>query len=415
MNLVLAVTGFIVVLGLVFPDRGMYEPTAVDIVIVVLMRGVQRTSLLSGTLNALAIPSHEERLRRAQIGLLLLCTAPPILLGARFGLDTRMLAVFLGAAGGCVAIAMFPWLAWLFLAIFLPSHLKHGLASLALSTPGVLFIIGASFAVCWHWVRRPSQAVFVNQGLSGDPSPAPLLPQPIEDGQLGPALRPAHLSASRFWLGLGHTADPWWKCCLAGVGLGLGMFVIAHFWNAGRTDATLYLVSSAMIGILLFGRFAAMNQAWTQTPGEQSVLLLTPEWPQGNQLKRAMMLTTLPGICGYLLSWAILSAVALLLGWVSPVRVAIGGIALAAMTLGMLGLFMCYLAHARMRRRMYLPMIYLLAAFIGLVMLVFGLDERNVRSLWFAALLTLLPFALSLLAFCLRRPQFPARPWMGRS
>ena len=88
--------------------------------------------------------------------------------------------------------------------------------------------------------------------------------------------------------------------------------------------------------------------------------------------------------------------------------VARGAAGLLCIVCALFGFLLVFLARRRLKKQNWLAMVYLVVTGIaGLLLIPF---QRSVAAWQVLCLMLIIPAVLAVLAFCLRRPQFPVRP-----
>lgn len=406
------------------PDlRVEHEATLLLAAAALLGRAAHRVNALVISAALIGIPDHARRVQRAQWTLLALYAALAFICALPFGLDLRSMTVGLGICGGVLVFVAFPVVGVLgvIVAVMVDEPARNLERALQDPLTGIITAIG-TLAVVIHWFgaaeRGERQSRDATTGLADDQhedahSAEYQAAEVAFSNYLGDVMASNandRITARRLWIGMGHDPSGSHKSRLVASIAAVLALLAAHFVFQGRWDRTVFFLVSAIVGMTLYGRFSAKNEAWLHSSGEQSLLTLAPAFPAGARLKLLIVRSLWPGIPGDLAFWAAFSAMALYAGWVQPRDVSIAGVALASLMVTCLGLMMSYLSHSHMRKRMWWPMFYLLSAIIGCGVMLIAWLEGHLPWGIVGATLLLAPFLLAVLTFTLRRLQFPVQP-----
>lgn len=363
--------------------------------------------------GALGIPLHLHFAQRAQLALLVSFVALPAIYLLMMGFGWRGLS--LAVAAGVVGVHLFrsALLAWVVLALWLAPRLGVDVWAFASSAAGAAVIVALSAWGFAAWLRTPSRAQ--HQGIldsatladsrhepAGVPANAPEI-----DALLAGAEQ-ARISPRMFWGALGHVSAMNRRAATLLVVAGVAVFIATHFYKGGRADAGFLQAFSTVAGLLAGWQFFAMQGAWATTAGEQSLLVLTPRWPGRRALKWLLVSSFWSRIPASLTAWVATTGIGVAAGWITWAVAVRAAITLFAVAFALFGFLLLFLAKRRLRKRNRLAMLYLVITGIaGLLLIPFHASVAAWRVL---CLMLVTPAALALLAFCLRRPQFPVRP-----
>jgi hypothetical protein len=211
-----------------------------------------------------------------------------------------------------------------------------------------------------------------------------------------------------FWGALGHLTGFNLRWTLI-VALGsTAAFVLGHAYWYGRNDAEIFLAYSVLAGALTGWRFFVIQGAWATTAGEQSLLVLAPRWPAPRELKWLVIRTFWSQIPASTMAWLMLAVVGFATEWIPGTVIARGALGLFSTAYALFGFLLVFLAGRRLRKRNRLAMLYLVVIGIAGVLLI--PFQKSVTAWGVLCLMLIVPATLALLAFCVRRPQFPVRP-----
>lgn len=407
-------------------DPGLRAPSEITLLIgggLLLGRAVHRVDSLALSGVVIGIPDHARQLRRTQWIVVALFAAIAFVCALPLGLDWRALNVALGVCAGVLALASFPVLG---IVVFVLAFTADNLAvhwDFLLHSPLVAMVLATAAAgLLVHWRRAPMRAELrarqTSQGLADDSHEQAHAAQYDSAqaefiGFLGDVVDSTPrdpISARRLWIGMGHDPASSLKVKMVALLIACAALLLTHFILQSRWDRAAYFVISAMVAITMFGRFATKGEVWIRTSGEQSLLKLAPAFPTHGPLKALVLRSLLPGIPGDLGVWAGTSAAAMFAGWIGLREVLLAGASLFALLLTCVGLMMNYLAHSRIRKRMWLPMFHLLSAAIGGLVLLLAWAELHVGIAAVGAGMICAPSLLAALGYALRPLQFPAQP-----
>jgi hypothetical protein len=216
------------------------------------------------------------------------------------------------------------------------------------------------------------------------------------------------LSPRVFWGVLGHVHALNRRAAFLLTLGAIALFAVLHAHQRGRADSATFLAGSAIVGVLAGWQFFAMQGAWATSAKEQELLVLAPRWPARRALKGLVLRSFWSQLPASLVAWLSVAVLGLAAGWLSWPVVARGATGLFSVAFALFGFLLLFLARTRLKKRNRLAMLYLIVTGIAGLLLV---PFQNSGSAWrVLCLMLVVPAALALLAFCLRRPQFPVRP-----
>lgn len=391
--------------------------------------------------GALGIPGHYPAARRTQYLLLALFAGVPSIYALLLSREPNAsMYILLGSAIGVLLGRAFV-LPGVIAAVWLTSRVQFDPWAFAGTLQGALLFLAVTIAGYLLWFRAPLQfhahgvwsaaaladarhetlgvpghetvahagTVDARPGNFGSaPTPGPQRP-PVS-GHAIESLLPAGVSLrpASFWGGLGHLPDAGWRLTAVFAAIGLGAFVIPHFYRHGRTDVGAFLAISLIAGAWAGCRSLRLEGAWATSAGEQSVLMLTPRWPSRPALKWLVISSLWNPVPEPFVAWLAVAVVGVSLGWLPWPLAAQGAAGLAATSVACFAFLPLFLAQKRIRKDNRLAQAYLVfVGFTGLIMLMLVKSPEG----WALCCELLFGVALlPLLAFLLRRPQFPARP-----
>jgi hypothetical protein len=386
----------------------------------------QRMPALAVWAGQLGIPGHAARLRKAQLVLLALSLASAVVLELQFAADLRTLAVPLAVATVVVSFASLPAFGVsMVVGLLIVQSISRDYLLLLFAPVGAILLIGICLPVIAHWFRQVRQlhergAIF-SESLA-DAAHEEVHAEDFARAQvslvssLGPALlsEPAgRVSARKFWLGMGYDPVSSWKATGYSLLMAIVLFAAAHFFFAGRLDRLVYLILSGLTAFTLFARFNGMHEAWLRTPHEQSVLTLSPRWPQGNAFKTEFLRSLWSGFPGYAVFWGVLSVFALALRWVEMRTVLMVGVGFLILTQASVGLMMYYLAQRRARRTSSFALCYAVLVLAGMGVIAGGWATGTAGAVFIGLALVVVPILPTVYLFWTRRLQFPVQPPPG--
>jgi hypothetical protein len=154
--------------------------------------------------------------------------------------------------------------------------------------------------------------------------------------------------------------------------------------------------------------FFMIQGAWATSALEQSLLVLSPRWPDLRALKWLVIRTLWSQSPTWLIAWTLLAALGLAAGWIGWPVVARGAAGLLCIVSALFGFLLVFLTRRRLKKQNRLAMLYLVVTGIaGLLLIPF---QKSAAAWQVLCLMLIIPAALAVLAFCLRRPQFTVRP-----
>ena len=123
-------------------------------------------------------------------------------------------------------------------------------------------------------------------------------------------------SSDAFSLGLGFDLRPRWTRIVKVVAVGLLLIVILQDTQRRNLESGLYLTMTAFAGLNLLSRLQIVLAHWKIRDAEESLLYLTPRWPEPGRVKALFVEIMLQSQVGTWLIWAALSLVVFWLGWI---------------------------------------------------------------------------------------------------
>lgn len=364
--------------------------------------------------GALGIRRHLEHARRTAGILLLVFVALPAtyLLIMGFG----WLGLSVTFAAGAIGVHLFrnTLLVWLVLGLWIAARMGLDAWSFAASSRGALAIVALSLVACVAWVRaltRAHQQGVLDGATLADArhegAPA-AVPSSTDIDKLLATTATGRLSPLVFWGTLGHVSILNWRGTFLFALAALLLFLVLHTYHRGHADSATFLTWSAIAGLLSGWVFFSMQGAWATSAQEQNLLVLSPRWPEPRELKWLVLRTFWSRLPAALVAWLMVAALGLAAGWLSWPIVARGAAGLVSIAFALFGFLLLFLARRRLKKRNRLAMLYLVVTGIaGLLLIPFHQSAGAWRVL---CLMLVVPAALALLGFCLRRPQFPVRP-----
>ena len=394
--------------------RDLLSPALVGITMAAfLVMGAVRLDACCHSAGALGIPLHLEYARRTQLILLLLFVALPAiyLLAMGFG----WMALSATFAAGVVGVHLFrsPLLIWLILSLWIASKMGLDAPAFAASAAGATIVAVLSVAGMAAWLRAPlrsqQQGVMDSAALADarhEVDAVPTIAPSVDQLLAGAGTdRP---SPRMLWGALGHVSgfNRRWAALVAL--LAVAAFFAVHAYRHGRADSAYFLACSVVAGLMAGWPFFMLQGAWAITANEQSLLVLSPRWPVGRELKWLVIRTFWSQSPTWLIAWVALAVTGLLAGWIPWSVAGRGAAGFLSIAFALFGFLLVFLARRRLKKQNRLAMLYLIVTGIaGLLLIPF---ERSAGAWKVLCLMLLIPAALALLAFCLRRPQFPVRP-----
>jgi hypothetical protein len=384
-------------------------------------RAASRVATYCESSGRLGMPFHAAAMRRAQCIVISLFTLVPGAFALWIGADFHIVIIFLG--GITLAIYLAEALIWVVFAAF---ALK-GLAATGVDpipflfgTFGSVVILSVSAWGIARWLRLPQR---LESAAGAASSALSDIAHEAEDGELdmandvfedylGDVLAPPEpesISPRRLWIGLSYDPRGNWRANAIGACIAIALILICHFWKHGIWDVRVYLMASGVFALYVFGRFQQMHEAWLRTPGEQSLLVLSPRWPPRARMKALLLRSVWGGIPALFAGWLLFSGVTLATGWIGWREVLLALLGLAAVLVSSLGIFLSYFAHRALRATSRLQMFYLLIALVGTATFLISVANGSRSGALIGAALVLAPFAVAALAFTLRPALFPVQ------
>ncbi|HKU88196.1 MAG TPA: hypothetical protein VJP84_00270 [Steroidobacteraceae bacterium] len=363
--------------------------------------------------GALGMPRHLEHVHRTQAMLLCLCVALPAIYLLAMGFGWFALSVSFGAGATGVHLLRNPVLPLLVVAAWGSSKLGWDPWSFAYSAPGAIVVVilsGAGFATWFLSPKRlQKQGILDSATLSDARHEAAAVPSggaAVDKLLIGSA--EGRISAPMLWGAMGHVAgfNRRWTAILSIVGA--AAFFAVHAYRHGRGDSAFFLACSVLAGLMAGWPFFMIQGAWATSALEQSLLVLSPRWPDRRALKWLVIRTLWSQSPTWLIAWTLLAALGLAAGWIGWPVVARGAAGLLCIVSALFGFLLVFLTRRRLKKQNRLAMLYLVVTGIaGLLLIPF---QKSAAAWQVLCLMLIIPAALAVLAFCLRRPQFPVRP-----
>jgi hypothetical protein len=369
----------------------------------------------------LGIQPHRERLRNGQLLLLGTALTLAITLELQFMADMRAVVVPVGIVAAAVALTTLPGLCLTLVIAFMVARQFSFDHQLLFTPAGASISVAICMAVLLHWLRQVWRLHDLAAEASHDLSDAAHeRANAAEIGRAHAALTSdlvpvfetatdGRVSSRRFWLGMGYDPISSWKVTGYSTLFGVFSLTAVHFLFSARLDSGAYLILCAFTAFAMLGRFNSMHEAWLQTPVEQSVLVLTPRWPQGFRLKTGFLRSLGSGLPGYASFWAALSAFGLGLGWIVPSLALASGVVLVILTKALVVLMMHYVSQRQARSTSAFVIFYTILQIVGTVTLVAGWAAGSASAALIGLSIVLVPALPTIYLFSTRRLQFPVQ------
>lgn len=325
----------------------------------------ERLSRYSFHAGMLGLPDHARVMRGVQSWFLLVFVATPMLVACVRGLPLLPSAALLcsAAAGGIVLSTYGAW--WLALVLILSKSADfHSL----IQTPGgQVAALGASSWLIWKWFSLPVRAERAGSLAASSLADAKHEPTDAEGARASGNDRPPSrsledmasvatmdLAASTGFtralaFGLGYPVDMIWRPVLYGAAIAFSAMVAWHFLRASYSEIVPFAVVTGLCCIALVGRLQGILHRWMKTTLEQSLLRVTPRWPNDRLIKRTVVKSTFLVQRGAIIVWCAASAIPALLGWIERPVLFAGALALVGTSFAFTGSLWATLAHRRVR------------------------------------------------------------------
>lgn len=217
------------------------------------------------------------------------------------------------------------------------------------------------------------------------------------------ATRPAGAALA---LGLGFEQGVPRALWLKGTGLGALALLAWKLFHGRHPEALAYWVITGFAVLSVMSRTSSVFGAWRRTPGEQSVLKLTPRWPADRRLKHLFLGAIVRGQLGAWLGWSVISALGLVLGTITTNHLATAAFALMAASCGCAGSLAMLLARRSLKEWHFTTIYAVLSAIVGAVIFAVRTPSSTYSTV-LAFVLVLLPLAFGLAALVVRPLLFP--------
>jgi len=172
--------------------------------------------------------------------------------------------------------------------------------------------------------------------------------------------------------GLGYPAGTSWRGALYGSLTAVVVLLAWRMYRGPKPDIAAYVVVTAGCCVALVGRLQGVLHRWMRTPIEQSLLRLTPRWPEERAVKRTVLQTLVMVQRGAMSAWAVVSVVALIVGWIGTTELLIGAIGLLGTSLAFTGSVIATLSRRRVRELHGSTVALVLSVAIGAAIVLFG-------------------------------------------
>jgi len=386
----------------------------------------ERIRRFSFTAGQLGLPDHARIMRLAQAWFLVLLMMSPAIVATLLGMQPLRAVAILGmaTAAGIVLATYGGW--WL---ILVPLIGRSMPLSDWLALPAVQAVaVAASAWVIWRWFRLPrsaertggispsllADAAHERASLSEDP--AGLLSAAAQSGQTpnssaaAPRLQ-INLETGRslpsvLALGFGYSVAIAWRAVLYGIGVAALVLLAWHASHGRRPEALGYIIVTAACCLALVGRMQGVLQRLTRTSMEQSLLRLSPQWPEARQIKQAIVQTTFLVQRGSIAVWAVTSIFAALLGWMDKRYLIAGGVAVAGTSFAFSGALFAVLARRRIREWHLSTIAEVILVSAGALAVVFVGSLPNLHALY-GVVLMVVPPALALCWYAMAPLRLP--------
>ncbi len=163
-----------------------------------------------------------------------------------------------------------------------------------------------------------------------------------------------------------------WRGVLNGSLTALVVLFAWRLYRGAQPDIAAYLTVTAGCCLVLVGRLEGVLQQWMRTPIEQSLLRLTPRWPEARAIKWAVLQSLLMVQRGAVSAWVVVSLVAWTVGWIGTPELLIGGMGVLGTALAFTGTVVATLARRRVRELQLATVASVLTVAIGVVLVLFG-------------------------------------------
>jgi len=373
----------------------------------------------------LGIPRHHETLRSVQIALLIVSLSLSFLMEMQFALDLRAWLASMIISAMVLPMATSPQLYMgMLLAMFVARMIDPRILSWPMQPAVAAIFVCLCVVLLVQWfrvIRQLEKRAAVASHRLSDAAHEAAHPEDFDraqfslDTSFGSSVdsEPAgRVSPRRFWLGMGYDSQSSWRVTGYSLLFAILALAAAHFSLSGQRDALAYVVLSAGVVLAAFGRFNGMHEAWMRTPHEQSILLLSPLWPQGARLKIQFLRALSGGLAGYCAYWIGLSAFAVVLGieWRTILMVG-AGLLIAMMSICLF--MMHYVSRRRASPTSTFAITHAILVLLGLGSLMGGWGNASPRWVLIGLALIFLPGLPTTYLFCTRRMQFPVQPPPG--
>ena len=371
----------------------------------------ERIGRYSFSAGSLGLPDHARVMRLAQGWFLVIFVGVPAAVAGIAGMaPLSALAVLCTATAVGIVLAMYG--AWWFILIpFIARSISLGDW---VGLPSVQAIATAISAwMMWKWAELPERA-----GRAGGLAPSLLADNTheradrLEDrvGTQPPAeeagqtlaiealmlrvredLEAGRNIASVLALGLGYTVATAWRAVLYGIGIAMFVLLVWHVVHGRRPEVLGYSIVTVVCCFALVGRLQGFLQRWIGTSMEQSILRLTPQWPEGRVIKRGVVQSTFLVQRGSIVVWVASSIVAASLGWIDKSSLLAGGLAVLGTSLAFSSAVCGVLARRRVREWHLSTVTIVLLMPAGILVVLYGGSLSSSHVLYGAALMLVPP------------------------
>jgi len=316
----------------------------------------------------LGVPDHRRRLFQAQLVMLVLMfgmsLAPMLVVRGQWN---DWVPIMAAAAFGVLLVRVGGWL--LYVPFFLVSFDSHDFRlKVLLDQPLVVGVMAVGS--CWvllDWLRLGEiierraavlRAPFadrrqerrgakpVKESQVADEPRNPLARMPVDElDAVLHEIDPRRVSVRAFWFGIGFDAVFRWRKIAIGCGIAAVLILAWQFWYRRRAEmAPLYFLLFTSVQMALQGEDLA--RTFRYRGNEQSILALTPFFPERRSLKRYFLIAVAQRCMGLWCAALVGGVLLWALGWLRPAYLAAGTMLLLVMN----GLALCGILLEAVRR-----------------------------------------------------------------
>jgi hypothetical protein len=394
----------------------------------------ERVSLCSADCAILGVPSSARILRNGQVVILGLIVGVPICLALLYGAKVDMAALLIiPAAFGTLLVQRGRWsgIVWIVLVVganVFPTASQRLVSAAAVPTlRWVAIVVGVVLLHRWLGLAERIRKRTVGHDLSpidrrletaAVVTGAPSLTQRQIDklgqaydqeiDQVGREIADGRITYKALAVGLSIVTTSNWRGWAQTVGIAWAILCAAHFGLKPRFQQVVFIWMIISAAGALFSRLGTIRLAWHSFAAEESLLLLTPKWPNAESVKRFFLKLMLRNQTGAWIGWVLVIAPFIALGWIGLPQAEISIVLLLSVSSGSSGALLFALSRPHHEGISISTIGFLVCAVVGVATFLFG-SAGFPHARWAGIALILVPLLWGGLSFVSRPLQFPVQ------